>query len=99
MKEEKIYIIPGNLNSYFLFIDKLFKYKYIKKVSKELQVLIIHPDQLRGIQGKVFLLSDAYKNSQFPQIQLQLQLRAKVLQVFECSPVVSEVDFLKLFHK
>lgn len=96
-KTEKIYIVPGNVNSYFLFIHRLFMYGYIKHVSKELQVLIIHPEQVRGIYGEVFVLFGAAQNDYYSEIRLQLQLRSKVLKVHECSPVISQKDFIQLF--
>lgn len=99
MKEEKIYIVPGNLNQYFQFIHRLYMFKFIKRVSKELQVLIIHPDQIRGIQGKVLVLTGAYENQFYDEIRLQLQLRGKVLQVHECSPEATLKDLSQVFLK
>lgn len=97
MKEEKIYIVPGNLNQYFQFIHRLYMFRLIKKVSKELQVLIIHPDQIKGIQGKVFVLEGAGKNEKFAEIFFQLQLRGKVLQVHECSLQATFKDLSQYF--
>jgi hypothetical protein len=94
----KIYIIAPTFTAYFIFIQKLFEYKFIKEASKERQILVLFPEQLRGIKKQIiFLLDGAEKqNPKFKDINQVLQERKGRNTVIGCSPVINQGDFAKL---